>query len=78
MASCRHLPVAQLLICAVILGVVSYTDGQVLFSKLPNTLLVTASLPGGGSITGLASSAPGSSSNKRNLCSLELIINEFW
>ena len=52
MASYRHLPVA-LLVCAAILGVASHVEGQVLFSKLPKSLVVTATLPGGGPITGL-------------------------
>jgi len=38
-----------------ILGVASYVEGQVLFSKLPNALVVTATLPGGGPISGLVS-----------------------
>ncbi|KAG0608242.1 hypothetical protein M758_8G090600 [Ceratodon purpureus] len=47
MASCHRLFVA-LFIFAAILEVASYAEGEVLFSKLPNTLLVTAALPGGG------------------------------
>ena len=51
MASCHRLFVA-LFIFAAILGVASYAEGEVLFSKLPNTLLVTAALPGGGPFPG--------------------------
>lgn len=47
----RKLSVA-LLIAAAILGLASHAEGQVLFSKLPKSLVVTATLPDGKPIGG--------------------------
>lgn len=55
MVSCRNLTMASnvaLLVLATVLCVASYAEGQILFSKLPKSLIVTATMPGGGPITG--------------------------
>lgn len=51
MAAFRQTPVA-LLVLATVLCVASYAEAQILFSKLPKSLIVTATMPGGGPITG--------------------------
>lgn len=53
MASFRQVSVALSLVLAAILGAASYAEGQILFSKLSNALIVAATLPSGEPITGV-------------------------
>lgn len=52
---CRDSAMASsyaLVLLATVLCVASYAEGQILFSKLPKSLIVTATMAGGGKITG--------------------------
>jgi len=62
MASFRQ---TVLVVLATVLCVASHVEGQILFSKLPKSLIVTATMAGGGPITG-------------NLNTSFILLSSFW